>query len=207
MKLAIALFAVALSTSAVFAGDLLQLKSGKVITAPDLKSPLGPEWTVAKGKWEPADGVLKSTEIPAEKHSAVLWLKTGPTPIVFECEFRFGSAKVFYIGCDAASHVGRLVLVPKKAQLAHDSPENPVGANGKRTSATITEKAIDLKPDEWQKVRVEFTGDQLAARLNDVEMKAQHPYLATPKQRWWFAAGGGTAEIRNIHVSEGEPAK
>ncbi len=185
----------------------LLVKPSKAITTPDLKSPLGPEWSVAKGKWEPVDGVLKATEVPADKHSAVLHLKTGPAPLVFECEFRFGTAKIFYIGCDAASHVGRLIVVPKKVQLAHDSPDNPVGANGKRTSQTITDKAIDLKPDDWQKVRVEFSGDQLAARLNDLELKAQHPYLATPKQRWWFAVGGGTAEIRNIRVSEGAPLK
>lgn len=202
MKLTSLLLVGAISAFAADAPLLVQ--PGKIISAPDLKSPLGTEWSVAKGKWEPADGVLTATEIPAEHHSAVLHLVTGPTPLVFECEFRFGSAKVFYIGCDANGHVGRLVVVPKSAKLAQDSPDNPVGANGKKTSQTITEAKVDLKPDDWQKVRVEFTGDQLAARLNDTELKAQHPYLATPKKRWWFAAGGGAAQIRHVRVSEGK---
>lgn len=201
MKLASLFLLAALSA---FAADApLLVKPGKVISAPDLKSPLGAEWSVAKGKWEPADGVLKATDLPEEKHAAVLHLKTGPKPLVFECEFRFDSSKAFLIGCDATKHVGRLIVTPKGAKLAEDSTE----VKGKTPSHTLAEAKVDLKTDEWQHLRVEFTGDQLAAQLGSAQLKAQHPYLATPKQRWWFAVSGGTAQIRNIRVSEGEPLK
>jgi hypothetical protein len=192
-----------LAALSAFAADApLLVKPGKVISAPDLKSPLGPEWSVAKGKWEPADGVLTATELPDEHHAAVLHLKTGASPLVFECEFRFDTAKIFYIGCDATSHVGRLIITPKGAKLAEDS-----GAAKKEPSHTLAEAKVDLRADEWQHVRVEFTGDQLAAQLGSAQLKAQHPYLATPKVRWWFAVGGGAAQIRNVRVSEGEPLK
>ena len=203
MKLA-ALF-LCLALSALGAEAPLLVKPGAVISAPDLKQPLGPEWSVAKGRWEPADGVLKGSELPDEHHAAVLHLKTGPAPLVFECEFRMNTAKVFYIGCDGNGHVGRLIVVPKKVRLAQDSPDNPRDANGKGTSVTLSEAALDLKPDDWQKVRVEFTGDRLAALLNGAKLEAQHPYLATPKVRWWLAVGGGSAEIRNVRVTEGTP--
>ena len=201
MKLASFLLVAAVGA---FAADApLLVKPGKIISAPDFKQPLGPEWSVAKGKWEPADGVLKATDLPEEHHAAVLHLKTGPTPIVFECEFRFDSAKIFYIGCDATKHVGRLIITPKGAKLAEDSTE----VKGKSPSHTLAEANVTLKTDEWQRLRVEFTGDQLAAQLGNNQLKAQHPYLATPKVRWWFAVGGGTAQIRNVRVSEGEPIK
>jgi hypothetical protein len=179
------------------------VKAGKPITQPDLKAPLGPEWSVGKGKWEPKDGVIVGNEIPEEHHAAVLHLKTGPTSLVFEAEFKMDTAKVFYIGCDSTKHVGRLVVVPKSAKLAEDSGE----VKGKTPSNTLAETAVDIKPDEWVPVRVEYTGDQIVARVGaDHELKAQNPYLATPKVRWWIAAGGGQIEVRNIRVSEGEPA-
>jgi hypothetical protein len=203
MKLATLFLCLALS--AYGADAPLLVKPGKVISAPDLKQSLGPEWSVAKGKWEPAEGVLKGTELPDEHHAAVLHLNTGPAPLVFECEFRMDTAKVFYIGCDGKGHVGRLVIVPKSAKLAQDAPGNPLGANGKPTSQTLAEAPLDLKPGDWQKVRVEFAGDRLAAVLNGAKLEAQHPHFATPKVRWWFAVGGGSAEIRNIRVAEGTP--
>jgi hypothetical protein len=97
--------------------------------------------------------------------------------------------------------------MPKKARLAQDSPENPRDTAGKPTSQTLTETALDLKPDDWQKVRVELAGDRMAALLNGAKLEAQHAWLATPKVRWWFAVGGGSAEIRNIRVTEGTPLK
>ncbi len=65
------------------AGDSL------TIAAPDLKGPLPKEWKVAKGTWEARDGVLTGTEVPAEKHAAVLWHQVPLQNAVVECEFMF----------------------------------------------------------------------------------------------------------------------
>jgi hypothetical protein len=179
----------------------LLVQPGKVLSAPDLRSPLGKEWTISKGKWTPTEGVLIASEIPEEKHAAVLHLATGPTSLVLECDFRLPKGKIFYVGCDAQKHVARLVVTPKTAKLAEDSTE----VKGKTPSHTLAEATVDLKPDEWQHVRVEYTGDRMAARLNGAELRAQHPYLATPKVRWWLASSGERVEVRNLRVSEGLP--
>jgi hypothetical protein len=187
-----------------FAGDTpLLVSPGKVISQPSLREPLGKEWSVAKGKWEPQEGVLTATEIPEEHHVAVLHLATGPASLIVECDFRFSGGKVFLVGCDGNKHVGRLIITPKSARLAEDSTE----VKGKTPSHVLTEATVDLKPGEWQHLRVEYAGDQMAARLGNFELRAQHPYLATPKVRWWFAAGGATIDLRNIRVSEGQPLK
>jgi hypothetical protein len=173
---------------------------GRVISAPDFHHPLGNEWSVAKGKWETASGVLTAIEIPEEHHSAVLHLATGPVPLVVECEFRFNGGRIFYVGCDGSKHIGRLVITPKSAKLCEDS----TAVKGKTPSHVLSEVATDLKLGEWQKLRVEYAGDQLTARLNDLQLKAQHPSLTTPKTRWWFAAGGASVELRNVKVTEGD---
>ncbi len=173
---------------------------GKVISAPDFKQPLGSEWSIAKGKWEPADGILAVTNIPEQNHIPVLHLATGPTSLVWECEFRFNAGKSFLVGCDGQKHVGRVVIGPKNFKICEDSTE----VKGKVPSDTLAETPVDLKADAWHTLRVEYAGDQLAARLDGQDLKAQHPYLATPKVRWWFAAADGV-QIQNVRVLEGQP--
>jgi len=174
---------------------------GKTISAPDLKEPLGSEWSIAKGKWELADGILAVTNIPDQNHIPVLHLATGPTPLIWECEFKFNNGKAFLVGCDAAAkHCGRVVIAPKSFKIAEDSTE----VKGKTPSDTLKETTVDLKSGDWHTLRVEYAGDQLAARLDGQDLTAQHPYLATPKVRWWFAAADGV-QIRNVRVTEGQP--
>ena len=184
----------------VQADDIL-VHPGKMISQPDLRQPLGPEWAVARGHWTPADGVLTAVEIPDEKHVSVIHLKTGPVSLIVDCEFRFNGGKIFYVGCDGAKHVGRLVITENSAKLAEDSTEVP----GKSPGQTLAETKVDLKQGDWQKLHVEYAGNQMAVRLNGQEMKVQHDYLATPKVQWWLAAGGDNVQIRNIRFSEGQP--
>ncbi|MEI9893486.1 MAG: hypothetical protein WDN28_06200 [Chthoniobacter sp.] len=199
LPLALVLSVLVLPLRAEDARPLLN-NPGKVISAPDFKQPLGPEWSVAKGKWEPADGILSVTDIPDQKHIPVLHLTTGPTPLIWECEFKFNNGKSFLVGCDAQKHVGRVIIGPKSFKIAEDSTE----VKGKVPSHTLNETAVDLKPDAWHTLRVEYAGDQMAARLDGQDLKAQHDYLATPKARWWFAAAD-SVQIRNVKITEGQP--
>lgn len=190
-----------LATSVLTAEEGLLLTPGeRVITQPELRLPVGPEWSVGKGKWEALDGVLKVTDIPEEHHIPVLHLATGPANLIWECEFRFNAGKSFLVGCDAQRHVGRVVIGPKSFKICEDSTE----VKGKSPSHILSETVVDLKPDAWHRLRVESLGGRMAARLDGVELKAEHPYLATPKVRWWVAAGD-TVQIRNVRVAEGKP--
>ena len=195
------LLTLALGAARAEAPASLLVRPGKVISAPDFRQPLGPEWSIAKGKWVPADGVLTATEIPDEMHAAVLHLKTGPVSIVVDCEFRLNGGKIFYVGCDGAKHIGRVVITEKFFRLAEDSTE----VKGKTPSNVLAEAKVEVKQGEWQKLHVEYAGDRMIARLNGTELKAQHDYLATPKVRWWFAAGGDNVQLRNVRFAEGEP--
>jgi hypothetical protein len=75
---------------------------------------------------------------------------------------------------------------------------------GKVPSHTLVETPVDLKADDWHTLRVDYAGDQMAARLDGKDLFAEHAYLATPKVRWWFAAADGV-QIRNVRVTEGLP--
>jgi len=71
--------AIALTQTAAFADDTksLLVQTGKVVAQPDLKQPLDAEWRAVKRTWEPKDGELVCAEVPAGKHSAVLWHQVG----------------------------------------------------------------------------------------------------------------------------------
>ena len=51
----------------------------------------------------------------------------------------------------------------------------------------------------WRQVRVEWDGDRMAVRIDGQELRASHPFLATPKTRSWIA-GAKAAEVRNLVI-------
>ena len=169
-----------------------------VISTPSFAEPLVAPFVTSKGQWIPSDGVLSVVDIPAEKHIPVLHHKIGLASAVIELEFRLDGAGSFLVGCDSSKHVGRVVINAKGLSIAEDSV---------KPSHTIAELPLAVKQAEWHKLRVEWKGDQMAARLDGNELRAQHPFLATEKSRSWLAASQ-TVKVRNLKISgEASPAK
>ncbi len=162
-----------------------------VVATPSFAEPLAAPFSTAKGKWVPKDGVLSIVEIAEEKHIPVLHHKVGLKDAVIECEFRFDGPGSFLVGCDSDKHVGRVVINATGMSIAEDSV---------KPSHTIAKLALPVKPGEWHRLRVEWKGDQMAARLDGKELRAQHAFLATPKGRSWLAAGK-TVKVRNLKIS------
>ena len=169
-----------------------------VVAEPSLREPLDASWSIAHGRWTPENGVLAVVELPENKHVPVLHHKVGLQSAVIECEFRLDGPATFIVGCDATKHVGRVVITAAGLSIAEDSV---------KPSHTIAKLPVPVKPGEWHRLRVEWKGDQMAARLDDHELRAQHAYLATPKSRSWLAVGKA-AKVRNLKISgERTPAK
>lgn len=162
-----------------------------LLAAPDFAGPLPAVFSVAKGKWTPRDGVLSVLDLPEENHIPVLHHKVGLAAAVIEVEFLIEGPGSFLVGCDATRHVGRVVVQPKSFSIAEDSV---------KPSHTIAKLPVATKPGVWHRLRVEWRADQMAANLDGQELRAQHPYLATPKSRSWIAAGKAV-KIRNLKIS------
>jgi hypothetical protein len=168
------------------------------IAAPSFAEPLLVPFVTSKGQWIPSDGVLSVVDIPAEKHIPVLHHKIGLASAVIELEFRLDGPGSFLVGCDSSKHVGRVVINAKGLSIAEDSV---------KPSHTIAELPLAVKQGQWHKLRVEWKGAQMAARLDGNELRAQHPFLATAKSRSWLAASQ-TVKVRNLKISgEASPAK
>lgn len=187
-----------LLTSLSFAAELKPLLNEQALPSqakPTFKEPLGADWQTAKGKWVPEDGVLHMIDLPEQKHVPVLWHKVGLTAAVIELDFRQNAPGGFLVGCDGAKHVARVVVTPTALSIAEDSVA---------PSHTIATTKVTAKQGEWHHLRVEWKGDEMAANLDGVELKAKHPYVATEKTRSWLA-GTKSADVRNLTIN-GEKA-
>lgn len=171
-------------------GPILVENDPPVIVAPDLRSAFGEPWKIPHGEWKPDNGVLRMTEIPARKHVPVLQHWVGLKTAVIELEFRQDVPTTFYIGCDADKHVGRVVITPKEVHIAEDSV---------KPSHILARLPLEPVKGVWRRVRVEWTGDRMAVRIDGKELQASHPFLATPKTRSWIA-GSKAAEVRNLVI-------
>jgi hypothetical protein len=189
----IALLSFAFATAVLAQADkpLLHVTALPVIAAPSFAEPLVAPFVTAKGRWVPADGALSVVDIPAEKHIPVLHHKVGLASALIELEFRWDGAGSFLVGCDSDKHVGRVVINAKGLSIAEDSV---------KPSHTIAQIPLAVKQGEWHKLRVEWKGDQMAARLDGTELRAQHAFLATAKSRSWLAASQ-TVKVRNLKIS------
>jgi len=162
-----------------------------VIAAPSLIEPLSAPWSVAHGTWTPENGVLNVVELPENKHVAVLHHKVGLESALVECEFRFDGPGVFLIGCDGGKHIGRVVVRPDGMSIAEDSA---------KPSHTLETLKAPVTAGGWHQLRVEWKGDSMVAALDGQEIRAQHPFLASPKSQSWLAVGK-TAQLRALKIS------
>lgn len=161
------------------------------LAAPSFKEPLDADWQTARGKWVPEDGVLRMIDIPEQKHVPVLWHKVGLSAAVIELDFRQNAPGGFLVGCDGAKHVARVVVTPTSLAIAEDSVT---------PSHTIAKAKVSAKQGEWHHLRVEWKGDEMAANLDGVELKAKHPFIASAKTRSWLA-GAKSADVKNLTIN------
>ncbi len=189
--LLVAFFALTAAALAQEAKPLLHNQALPVLATPDFKAPLDASFSIAKGQWTMQDGVMSVLDLPEQKHIPVLHHKVGLASATIEVEFLVEGPGTFLVGCDSDKHVGRVVVTAAGLSIAEDSV---------KPSNTIAKLPMAVKPDEWHKLRVEWQGDQMAANLDGQELKAQHPFFATPKARSWLAAGK-SVKVRNLKIS------
>jgi hypothetical protein len=171
---------------------LLNEKPLPSIATPTFKEALGAEWSQAKGKWTPDNGVLHMVEVTEDKHVPVLHHKVGLTAAVIELDFKQDAAGAFYVGCDSDRHIGRVVVLGGTVVIQEDSA---------KTSHTVASLKYSAKVGEWHHLRVEWKDDRMAFAIDDqAPVSAQHPHFATAKKRSWLA-GSKTADVKNLAIN------
>lgn len=163
-----------------------------LIASPAFDAPLDASFKIAKGKWEPAAGVLTASEVAEDKHVAVLHHLVGLSSAVIDLEFRLEGSPAFLVGCDSKSHhVGRVVVKPAGIDIAEDT---------EKTSHVIATLKMPVAKEQWHHLRVEWKADEMIATLDEQTVRAKHAFFSTPKARSWLAVPKTKTEIRKLTI-------
>lgn len=189
----------------LFLSHPVRAEEGKVILDEPFTGTLSPEWYWGLGTWTVKDGVLRGYESGERRHGPLKVRKLPLRDAVIECEFRLERGATFagliFNGSQERGHIVHLVMSKDRIRvLAHPK---------KGETVELVKQEGPLATEVWHRVRMEFDGDTLRARVGDREITASHPCIA--EEKLTFGLGGesggpkgeeaGALEFRGLKVS------
>jgi len=171
---------------------------GKVIYENNLSSGAGEPWKAAKGKWEPTDGVLRGSELEADKHGAVTRLPNKLKDFVIEYEFKFSGASSTSVSVNAIKgHMARIMITPKSVTVQRDDNDH----EGPDKAVVFARFPTELG-DGWHKVRLEMVGDKMLGKVDDLVAWGANDLFMTEKASPGFTVSGQSVDFRNFSMYE-----
>ncbi|MBN8418986.1 MAG: hypothetical protein J0L73_08735 [Verrucomicrobia bacterium] len=171
---------------------------GKVIYENNLSSGAGAPWKAAKGKWEPVDGVLRGSELEADKHGAVTRLPNKLKDFVVEYEFKFAGAKSTSLSINAIKdHMARISITPKSVAIQRDDNDH----DGPDKAVVFARFPTELG-EGWHKVRLEMVGDKMLGKVDDLVAWGANDLFMTEKASPGFTVSGQSVDFRNFAMYE-----
>ena len=172
---------------------------GKVIYENKLDTAPAAPWKTAKGKWETADGVMRGSEKPEDKHGAVTRLPNKLPDFVIEYEFKFEGAKSTSLSINAVKdHMARIMITPKSVTVQRDDNDH----DGPDKAIVFARLAADFAPGTWHKVRMEMVGDTMLGQVDDLIAWGSNDLFKQDRMAPGFTVGGQSVDFRNLKISE-----
>ncbi len=155
-------------------------------------SALDPSWKANKGKWEVVGGVVKATELAADKHAAVIRRAVAYRDAVIEFDFKLAGADWVALSLNKkGAHVSRVVVGPGGFRVQKDSPGIVLGKSDQSISA-----------NEWHTMRVVVEGRRMTATLDGkVAVSGEHEAIDCDKVDIGFPVKGDSVYLRNVKVT------
>lgn len=171
---------------------------GKAIYENNLASGAGAPWKAAKGKWEAVEGVLRGSELEADKHGAVTRLPNKLKDFVIEYEFKFGGARSTSLSINAIKdHMARIMITPKSVTVQRDDNDH----EGPDKAVVFARFPAELT-EGWHKVRLEMVGDKMLGKVDDLVAWGADALFLQEKASPGFTVGGQSVEFRNFSIYE-----
>ncbi len=170
---------------------------GEVLYENKLDSTPGAEWKAAKGKWEAIDGAWRGSELPEDKHGAVIRLNQKLTDFVIDAEFCFSGAKSTSLTINAVKdHMARIAITGNTVTIRRDDNDHR-GPDKAITFAVFSRK---FEPGTWHKIHLEMVGDTMLGQVDDLIAWGSDPLFTTPKLAPGFTAAGQSIQLRNFVI-------
>lgn len=172
---------------------------GKVIYESKLDTAPGAPWKAAKGKWELNDGVLRGSELEADKHGAVTRLPNQLQDFVVEYEFKFEGARATSLSINAVKdHMARILITPGTVTIQRDDNDH----DGPDKSVVFARFPAEIKPGVWHKVRLEMVGDLMYGQVDELKAWGSSDLFKTTKASPGFTVAGESVDFRNLVIRE-----
>jgi len=205
MKRALAVFILLVSNTVISqaaesaAGSAALAIPGKVVYESKLDTAPGAPWKTAKGKWELVNGVMRGSELVADKHGAVTRLPNQLQDFVMEYEFKFEGAKATSLSINAVKdHMARINISPKSITIQRDDNDH----DGADKAVVFARFATELEQGVWHKVRLEMVGDTMYGQVDDLKAWGASDLFKQTKTAPGFTVAGESVDFRNLVVRE-----
>jgi len=163
-------------------------------------------WHINTGSWTVKDGVLKASEIKADKHSAAARHVIETQNAVYQMRFRLvGDTPTFHFGfdpkrgeLDKKGHLFSVIINENKWQIMkHVDKAKPK----EDPNEILTSDKTSFEKDKWYTLRVTTWGSFVTARIDGQrELKASHPTFTVKKPTLVFRCIGDGVEIDDLRV-------
>jgi len=178
---------------------------GKLVFRDDMTGLPGKEWKASKGKWAPADGGLRGSEVKAEMHAAVLRRDLPFRDVVIQYSFKLDGANATALGFNKAKgHLSRVNINKngfsvRKHDSDKDGPDKPVEFEAKK---------VAIEPGAWHTLVVELVGKEMVATLDGTHVAyGGHDALDAEKVNFVLTVAGESATFKDLRVWEATPKK
>jgi len=171
---------------------------GKVLEENNFSDGAAKPWRAAKGEWKSVDGVLRGSELAADKHGAVLRLPNKLKDFVIEYEFKFAGARSTSLSINAVKdHMARIMITPKSVTVQRDDNDH----EGPDKAVVFARFPAELS-DGWHKVRIEMVGDQMLGKVDDLVAWGADALFLQEKAAPGFTVGGQSVDFRHFSLRE-----
>ncbi|TDU71168.1 hypothetical protein EI77_02290 [Prosthecobacter fusiformis] len=196
MKVTTLLF-LALASLASAADKPLLAIPGEVIYESKLDTAPAAPWKAAKGQWELKDGVMRGSELEADKHGAVTRLPNKLNDFIIEYEFKFEGARTTSLSINAVKdHMARINITPKSVTIQKDDNDH----EGPDKSVIFARFPAELTAGTWHKVRLEMVGDTMLGKVGDLTAWGSDALFKTDKMSPGFTVSGQSVDFRNLTI-------
>lgn len=170
---------------------------GEVIYQSKLDTAPAAPWKAAKGQWELKDGVLRGSELAADKHGAVTRLPNKLNDFIIEYEFKFEGARATSLSINAVKdHMARINIAPKSITIQRDDNDH----EGPDKAVVFARFPAELTPGTWHKVRLEMVGDTMLGQVDDLTAWGSDALFKTVKASPGFTVAGQSVDFRNLTI-------
>lgn len=209
----LAIFALALSLSAAFAGTpvttICEPAKLLVSTAFDQDTPLTRKgaihgWQAGIGEWQVKDGALHGAELEADHHPSSCTYRLEAVDMIITAQFRLGTASQIAFGCRDTvppnNHLGRTFISKDAIWITHMS-----GIAKTTKSEKLAELKTPVDPDAWHTLIIEICGDHYRAKVDEHIVEAHHARYKDAKGIVALINKGQGAQFKNVSIWEAKP--